>query len=341
MLRKTFSFVALCVVLTVAANQAAAATVALQLVYNPTAVGCAGCTLSGPGTYQLFANAAGADNNGIASYSISVQNVSSLLHRAPRVTSSTDENGDGGPAGFSLFRSANNAVALGTGFMVGASQDTVAPTPYLIDGFGQTAGSFANELPPGNTNVGTLQATWNANLLLAEGSFTGATPDLDLANIDVFMNLFSPGGTSSVFKAETLTKQICEGTCGLVVDPVVGDLNLATTTLGEVIGGNVPVTNVNTLAFNAVGAPVFTPLIPGMTLSLPNQPTLSNAGAFSWNTDGAKRGTYAWAITGTGAGGATDGGTITVNVTQVPEPGTLALFGLAIAGVVGIARRRS
>jgi hypothetical protein len=340
MLRKTFSFVALCVVLAVAANQAAAATVGLELVYNPTAVGCNGCTLSGPGTYQLFASSPDADNNGIASYSISVQNVSTLLHRAPRVTSSTNDDGDGGPAGFSLFRSANNAVATGTGFMVGASQDTVAPTPYLIDGFGKTDGSFAAELPAGNTNVGILQPTWSSKLLLAEGSFTGATPDIDLANIDVFVNLFAPGGTSSVFKAQALTKTITNGAGGDPV-PVVGDLNLVANTAGEVVGGTVsPLTDVTTLAFNAVGAPIFTPLIAGQTLNLVTQPTLSNAGAFSWDTDGAKRGTYAWAITGTGPGG-NDGGTITVQVTQVPEPGTLALFGLAIAGVVGIARRRS
>lgn len=121
----------------------------------------------------------------------------------------------------------------------------------------------------------------------------------------------------------------------------VGDLNLASLAAGDTVNGNVAIENVNTLAFNNIAAPVFTPLIAGQTLNLVSQPTLNNTGAFSWNTDGAKRGTYAWAITGTGAGGATDGGTITVTVPFVPEPGTLVLFGLAFAGVAGVARRRS
>jgi hypothetical protein len=122
----------------------------------------------------------------------------------------------------------------------------------------------------------------------------------------------------------------------------VGTLALTQNTLGQTVSGVVsPLTGVTTLALNAANAPIFTPLLPGKPLTLPNLPTIDNAGNFSWNTTGALRGTYEWAITGTGAGGATDGGTVSVTVTQVPEPATLALVGLVAVGCVSIARRRS
>jgi hypothetical protein len=139
----------------------------------------------------------------------------------------------------------------------------------------------------------------------------------------------------------TVDFDIAAGVIGGIEEVVsVGDLSLVADTLNETVTGAVALENVTGLAFDAVNTPVFTPLIPGKTLALPNLPTLDNAGNFSWNTAGAKRGTYAWAITGTGTGG-TDGGTITVEVQQIPEPATLALVGLVAVGCVSVARRRS
>jgi hypothetical protein len=318
-----------------AVSAANAATVNVTIELNPAAPGCNGCTLSGPGTYNVFATASADDNQGIASYGISIQNVTTALHRSPRVTSSTDEEDNGGSAGFALFRSANNQIASGTGFLIGASQDTVAPTPHIINGFGQTASSFAAELPAGNTNIGIIQPTWSGKLLLAEGAYNvnGAAPFIDFSNIDVFANVFSGSG---IVRAEI------GGGTPVNLPPIVGDL-------GPLVGDqsangpNVPTIVSGTLPAEDDGGVanlswMFDGASTGPAAPL-NAPSLDPAtGLFSWDVNGQKGGLYTFPIKATDAGGLSDGGIMSVQVI-VPEPATVCLIGLALVGFAGFRRK--
>ena len=209
-------------------------------------------------------------------------------------------------------------------------------------------------IPPGAPGVGgpVADEVPGAGFLLATVGYEGIANALSTLTLRVGSNLIADyegnGAQVSLGFGNPTVNGETQGLTGIAgtvqvgggsLLPTVGDLNLATTLLNETVSGAVALANVNTLAFDAINTPVFTPLIAGKTLELPNLPTLDNAGNFSWNTAGAKRGTYAWAITGTGQG--TDGGIISVNVTQVPEPATLSLFGLALVGFIGFARKRS
>jgi hypothetical protein len=183
-----------------------AATISLGLVLNPAVPGCTGCILSGPGTYDLYASDSLGDNFGIASYGISIQNVSSMIHRSPQVLLVDDGNGNTDPAGFTLLSSANNQTPTGTGFYFGASQDTITPTQYLIRGFGQMPGSFPIVLPLGVQLSGVLQQNWGAPLLIAEGSFDthGPAPKFDFNNTNVFVNVFSSAQGIRVIQAKVV-----------------------------------------------------------------------------------------------------------------------------------------
>jgi hypothetical protein len=68
---------------------------------------------------------------------------------------------------------------------------------------------------------------------------------------------------------------------------------------------------------------------------IPNAATMGADGMFEWNRRGASAGDYQWSVLCTGGG--TDTGFLTIHV---PEPSSIALFGLAIVGLVGFVRRR-
>jgi hypothetical protein len=185
-------------------------TVSLQLVIDPAVPGCDGCTLSGPNTWNLIARANDGDNFGILSYLVSVQNVTSILHRSPFIPAVVNPSDDTYRVGFSLLRSADNTLPTGTGFLVRAVQDVFTGSPVVIRGFGQTSGSFAALVPPEDTYTVATQPTWNSALLLAEGSYaTGANPFVDLFENENSVNVFS-GPTGEAFESAEWTLHVPE-----------------------------------------------------------------------------------------------------------------------------------
>lgn len=335
-MKKSMFVSAIAVAACLLAAGADAATVSLTLELDPAVPGCNGCTMSGAGRYNLFAVASADDNFGIAGYGISLQNVTSVLHRAPRVNSSETPDGDIFPAGFTLLRSANNATALGTGFLIGAGQDTVTPTPYLIQGFGQTPGGWDLLLPAENTNGGIIQPTWSGKLLLAEGQYTpgGELPFVDFQNIDVFVNVIGEGG--SVIRAG-LDGGVDPNEPPTVGDlgPLVGDMSLNDAHVPTIVSGTLPAADdggVENLGWAFDGAPTG----PGAPVHAPTLDPLT--GLFSWDVDGSMGGLYTFSILATDAGGLSDGGLLTVQVI-VPEPATVCLVGLALVGFAGFRRK--
>jgi hypothetical protein len=139
------------------------------------------------------------DNGGIAAYGLFISSILTIDHNSPRDGFVQGPNGVG-PAGFTLLRSHdNNPVLL-------ATQDSIAPTPNIIYGFGQFAGSFASH---GFTDftAGTQieQPAWHAALKIASGTFAqGAVPQIQLNNVDTFANVFE-STSSTRTKPATVT----------------------------------------------------------------------------------------------------------------------------------------
>lgn len=155
--------------------------------------------------------------------------------------------------------------------------------------------------------------------------------------------LASAGGTPATVQASVVNGAIVFPPVGIA--PIVADLApFNTTTLGEVVNLQ-PVDSAPGTAPVAwtIGAPTYTPGFGAM----PGAPGLGGAtfsinaatGAFQFNTLGSTRGTYVFGGTAGNQIGS-DPFSITVNVTQVPEPTTLALVGLALVGFVGFRRQK-
>ena len=184
-------FVAAFVLSLVACSAVQAATVTVYLDQNKSA-----------GTWQLSLKSSTGDNAGIASYSIPlITPVTALDHKSPRAGAA--ENPDGslsGPIGFTLFRSADGVSEASR--KIAGSQDNIAPTPFLIYGFGQTAGNFAG-LNGSPTPLGSNEGNnWTDKPIIASGTFTpGSFVKIDRQSVDLVANVFNAAGGLDVSPA--------------------------------------------------------------------------------------------------------------------------------------------
>jgi hypothetical protein len=336
----------------VAAN--ANAAVIFQYVLDPatTAGGGSTSTQTGAGRYHLYALDNTAGSSGIAAYNIALQGTTTNLHRTPQTHwSDADENE--GDSGFTLARTVNNINP-----MIASQPALGAPTQTT--GFGREASSFAAKLPAGTTLSGTQTSlSWGSNttkpanvgpadanlpwLLIAEGQYTG-TPGLLLGAQGTNVNLYN--ANFSQFAAEICLRS--SGTsgesCGIPfpgptgVAPDIGDLNEGMIPRNAVSGlGPLPVLNVpdpaaltwELVSFTGSGEPSDSPA----TVN-------ASTGEFSWDTNGSTSvGPYSAVIRATNSAGS-DEATLTFT-TFVPEPASIALFGIAMVGGLGLVRRRN
>jgi len=213
MIRKVF-FAGLAALLV--ATSANAATI-IGVAVNPgtTAGGGSTSTRSGLGTFHIFG--LDQDNLGISSYNLTMGPAVTASNNRSPVTSITDGNGDTFSSGFNLLRTASNAPQMQ------ASEPLPGSSPYIIQGFGQTAGDFATVattkgVQPGTVVGPTTSAAWGTYttsggdaasgkkwVLLGEGTWNTSLPFTGQAQQFVSAAVVTAFGDANLVSVPTTT----------------------------------------------------------------------------------------------------------------------------------------
>jgi hypothetical protein len=194
-----------------------ASTVTYTLVINDNGSGA-----TTPGSYAVYADVSQGDNAGLASYAVSLFNVSTLTNFSPKTLYDLDGTGTTTKeAGFTLFRT--NSVTGGTGSAQG-NQNIISAidspgSVVLIYGYGQVADNFANHAPAGWTqDTPIIQPSWNAHLLLIKGTYNTAGPAPTFGSGDNLASVFTANGSTANAPADNVVLN----TTTLVPDPSTG-----------------------------------------------------------------------------------------------------------------------